>query len=779
MKIKRIYPFGLCLFLIVWCISCSTTKFIPQDAYLLDQVKIESDHPDFSAIEVEPYLHQHPNFKVFGVFKWPLYIYNWSSLNKKQWLGRQFRRIGEAPIALDTTLVTASTVELKRYLTNKGYVNAIVQASIDTSRTKKATVTYHIDTRSPYRIRSYTTNITDKSIDSIIQRQGHEVSSKSSDTLSESINKSSLIKESNLFDRDILDAERQRISTLLQNNGYFDFNKEHLAFLVDSSLRSNQVDVEMYLKPHQEAMADGTMKETAHRPYYIKNIQVLTDYDPLSLENNDRHMDTLHLDDVDILYGKHGRSIRPKVLRKAVYMEHGKLFREEQISRTYSSFASLRALRNVKIKFTPIPGEDSIECKILTTPSKIQSVGVGLDGTNSAGDLGFASSLNYQHRNIFKGSEVFSAKLRGAYESIKGMSNYWEFGADGSLQFPRFLFPFVSDEFKRRLRASTEFKLSYNLQTRPEYERAIMSGGLHYVWQPNGGVNARHTFKLIDIDFVFLPRIDQAFRDSLPTSTVLYNYSDQFIVGMGYTYSRNTYDPRFRLRNTHSIRFSIESAGNLLYAISKLSKAKKNANGLYDFLDVNYSQFIKADIDLAKGILIDERNRIALHIGLGIGVPYGNANRLPFEKRYFSGGANSVRGWSVRSLGPGSMPTPSNENIAFALQTGDIRLDMNVEYRTKLFWKFEMAAYLDAGNIWTIRPYEEQPQGNFDFNRFYKEIACSYGLGLRADFDFFLLRFDTGMKIYNPQVPAGERWVVFQPNLTDNFAWHFAVGYPF
>ena len=772
MEKKRLPFLGLYLLFLVCCIGCSTTKFIAEDAYLLDQVEVECNNPDFSIIEVEPYLRQQPNFKIFGIFKWPLYIYNWSSKNEKQWLGRQFRRIGEAPIVLDTALVSVSTVELKKYLTNKGYTNALIHASIDTSRPKKATVVYHIETQTPYRIRSFSTTIADQRIDSIIHPKTPTLSHQTSST-------GSLIEVNSLFDRDILDAERQRIATILQNNGYFEFNKEYLAFRVDSSLNSNQVDVEMLLKPYQEELADGTTRETAHRPYDIKSIQVLTDYDPLSLESFHESVDTVHHNGIDIIYGKRGRSIRPSVLQKAVYMEVGKPFREKQLSRTYTSFAALRALRNVKIKLDPIPGTDSLNCIIQTTPSKIQSIGVGLDGTNSAGDLGFASSLNYQHRNLFKGSEVFSAKLRGAYESIKGMSNYWEFGADGSLQLPHFLFPFVSEDFKRRQRATTEFKLSYNLQTRPEYERAIMSGGLSYVWQSNGSTDARHVFKLIDIDFVHLPRIDQAFRDSLPPSTVLYNYSDQFIVSMGYTYSRNTYDPRYRLRNSHSIRLAFESAGNILYAISSLSNAKKNKDGLYDLLGVNYSQFLKADIDLAQGIVIDERNKIALHIGFGIGIPYGNASRLPFERRYFSGGANSVRGWSVRELGPGSMPKPSNDNIAFALQTGDIRLDANVEYRTKLFWKFELAAYMDAGNIWTIRPYEEQPLGNFDLTRFYKEIACSYGLGLRADFDFFLLRFDTGMKIYDPQASIGNRWKVLHPNLTDNFAWHFAVGYPF
>ena len=218
-------------------------------------------------------------------------------------------------------------------------------------------------------------------------------------------------------------------------------------------------------------------------------------------------------------------------------------------------------------------------------------------------------------------------------------------------------------------------------------------------------------------------------------------------------------------------------AGNLLYAFSKITNAKKDKDGLYNLFGINYSQFVKGDVDFSKSYVLDSRNKIAFHVGVGVGYPYGNAKMLPFERRYFSGGANSVRGWSVRSLGPGGMLADSV--TSFADQVGDIRLDLNLEYRTKMFWKFELAAYVDAGNVWMMKPDKDHKDGNFDFSRFYKEIAVSYGLGLRLDFDFFLIRFDTGMKAYNPQVRGKDRWAILNPNLKNNFAWHFAVGYPF
>jgi hypothetical protein len=388
--------------------------------------------------------------------------------------------------------------------------------------------------------------------------------------------------------------------------------------------------------------------------------------------------------------------------------------------------------------------------------------------------------MTYQHRNLFRGSELFAAKIHGGYEflsSIDLKGNYWELAGETSLHFPRFLFPFVGYDFRRKVRATTEFKMSYHEMRRPEYHRSILSGGWIYHWQRRVNALARHTFKLLDINYVFLPKKNEDFINSLPETTTLYNYTDQFVVSSGYVYSFNNYDPTERRKNTYSFRVAIESAGSLTYAMSKLFDAKKDENGLYKLFGINYSEFIKGDIDFARSLTIDERNSVAFHIGLGVAYPFGNTTELPFERRYYAGGANSNRGWSVRSLGPGSMQ--KSDTTTFIHQAGDIRIDANIEYRSKLFWKLELASYIDAGNIWTIRNYDYQENGNFDFRRFHKEIAVSYGLGLRLDFDYFLVRLDTGFKVYNPQEKGFGKWAITRPNFTNNFAWHFAVGYPF
>ena len=782
-EVKILIRFIYLFFLSICIISCSTTKFVNDNEYLLDKVEIKVENKQIKANDLKSYLRQEPNFKIFGILKWPLYVYNWSGKNDHNWLNKQLRRIGEPPQIMDTLLIEQSESQIERYMINKGYMHSQVFSTIDTTRKKKAIVTYHVIPNEPHRINSYQTLVDDVKIDSIIHLKPPVSLWYRSLFSSANEEYTSLVRKGNLFDRDVLDKERQRITSLLRQRGYYAFNRDYINFFADSAKR-NWVDLSMLIKPIQIIKNEGVVEEYSHRPYYINQVNVITDYDPLNSTGEFHPVDSVLKGGIWIYYGKERRSIRPGVLKRASYFRQNELYNEWNAQQTYSAFSALRALRHVNIKYQELEENDTLKlnCTIFTAPAKSQGFGVDLEGTNSDGDFGFATSLNYQHRNLFKGSELFSAKIRGAYESLSankesGLGNYWEFSGETSLNFPTFLFPFASENFRRDIRATTEFKLSYNHQRRPEYQRAILSGGWSYIWQDRTNSLARHTFKLLDVNYVYLPHIDQEFKDSLPANIALYNYSNQFIVSSGYVYSFNNYDPLKRGRNTYSFRLGIEFAGNILYALSSLVNAPKDENGRYKLLGINYSQYVKGDIDFARSIIIDDRNSFAFHIGGGVGYPYGNRKEMPFERTYFSGGANSNRGWSVRSLGPGSMPV--DKNTTFVNQIGDIRFDVNLEYRSKLFWRFETAAFVDAGNIWTIRSYDHQPEGNFDFTRFYKEIAVSYGLGLRLDFDYFLLRFDTGLKAYNPQEEGSRKWAIARPNLHDNFAWHFAVGYPF
>ena len=403
--------------------------------------------------------------------------------------------------------------------------------------------------------------------------------------------------------------------------------------------------------------------------------------------------------------------------------------------------------------------------------------------------LGAALSVSYQNRNLFRGSELCMFRVRGAYEAVSGLhgqyrnESYTELGAETSINFPRFLFPFLSNDFRRNIRANTEFGLQYNYQMRPEFTRIVASTNWSYKWQSKS-LHTRHQIDVLDINYLYMPWLDPIFEERYlkekQNYILRYNYEDRLIVRAGYSYVYNSATgvmPTTTVAdNSYSLRFNVESAGNVLYGLAKLTSMHQNKEGEYSILNIPFAQYIRADFDYAKNIAFDLKNSLSYHLNLGIAFPYGTAKMVPFEKRYFSGGANSVRGWSVRDLGPGSFPGDGN----FLNQTGDIKFDASMEFRSKLFWKIQSALFVDAGNIWTIREYESQLGGKFRFNKFYKQIAFAYGLGIRLDLDFFILRLDGGMKAINPVYESGKhRYPIFHPRFSRDFAFHFAVGYPF
>jgi outer membrane protein assembly factor BamA len=377
---------------------------------------------------------------------------------------------------------------------------------------------------------------------------------------------------------------------------------------------------------------------------------------------------------------------------------------------------------------------------------------------------------------------VLSIQLRGAYEAIKGLEGYSnqdfvEYSAETRLQFPRFISPFINQRLRQRVDATSEVSLLYDLQNRPEFHRRLVSAAWRYKWSfPQR--SDRFQFDVLDLNYVFMPWISPTFQslyldnDNTSNAFLRYNYEDLFITKIGFGYSWS--------KNSTAFKTNVETSGNLLSLGAKTFGAEKDNEGHYRLFNIAFAQYAKFDFDLSHSLRIDQNNQLVLHIGFGIAYPYGNSTVLPFEKRYFSGGANSVRGWSVRSLGPGKYKEKDGR-INFINQTGDMKLDLNAEYRTKLFWKFSGALFVDAGNVWTLRNYEAQPGGQFHFNTFYQQLAASYGLGLRLNFDYFILRFDMGMKAVNPAfaIEDDEHYPIAHPKLSRDFAFHFAVGMPF
>lgn len=758
--------------------GCSSTRHVPDGERLLDKVEIVVDDSSrVSTTELYNYLRQTPNHKVLGFARLQLGIYNMSGRDSTSRFNRWLRKIGQAPVIFDTTLTDQSARQLRLALINRGYNNATVEIDTMARGDKKMQVAYHLRPGEPFVVETVGYDFDDPELGRLV------------------------MTDSALFpvtvganlDRNVLDAQRALVVERLRDRGYFAFTKEYITFTADTLAGDRGVALTM--KVRNPAPGDSVVTITGrHMQYRWRNVYLVPDFSPddntgaYSFEARD----TVTCDGLRILYGK-DRYLRPGALNEQCFIRPGQIYTTASIDRTYEAMNRLAILRYVNIITRPA-GNDStanlLDAFILLSRNKKQGITLELEGTNSEGDLGVGGGVTYTNRNLSHRGEVLTAKVRGAYESLSGNldglinDRYTEIAGEVGITFPKFEAPFLSRSFKNRMRASTEFAVTFMRQERPEYTRIIAGAAWKYKWA-NRQNTTRRTFDLIDLNLVNLPRSTQDFIDHIaPDNPLLrYSYEDHLIMRMGYTWYHTNRRPASsgperheRQTNTYTVRASGEIAGNVLYAISKAAGLKKS-NGAYKVFGTQFAQYVKGEIDYTINHAFSTRNSLSFHAGFGIGYPYGNSTMIPFEKRFYAGGANGVRGWSVRTLGPGAYDA-RNSVTDFINQCGDISLILNLEYRNKLFWVFEGAIFIDAGNIWTIKNYPNQAGGLFTFRRFAKELAAAYGIGLRMDFTYFLLRFDLGFKAHNPAANQ-EPWPIIHPNWKRDATFHFSVGYPF
>ena len=762
--------------LVVMTTACSSTKHVPQGKLLLDKVKINvtDPHKDVEASQLANYLRQNANHRVLGGLKLQLALYNIAGRDSANWFNRWIKRVGTPPVIYDSALTVASANQLHMALSNRGFMNNVVTYQVEADSAKrKARVNYDITLGEPYYIRSIDYDIPDEDLRDIILADTARFT----------------VHEGDLLNYNRLDEWRQNITENLRNHGYYAFNKEYITFMADTAAGSKAVD--LTLNSRDPYRNDHMPYYTEHEPFYVRDVVYVTDYDPVEMHDAFWGADTVTLHSgIKIIEGP-DRYLRHDVLDECNHIEPGQLYNAEAITRTYRALGRLNILKQINIDVRPLGEVDGVlmvDAYVLLSPDKSQTVSVSLEGTNSEGDLGFGVGLDYEHRNIFKGAEVLSAKAKVSYESISGNlsglinNNYSEYSTELGLTFPKFMFPFLKRSFKRKIQASTAFTVNFDYQARPEYTRIIAGGSWRYQWTERSRRMA-HTLTLVDVSVISVPKYNEEFFKRITNPLLFYSYQDHLIMRMGYNFYRTNKAEmnvlqmgRFQ-RNVFTIRANAETAGNLLYGLSHLTGQKADADGSYKAMGIRYSQYFKADADYSFTHYFDHRQSVAFHVGAGVAVPYGNSDVLPFEKRFYSGGANSVRGWGVRTLGPGSYD--SNNNLSkFIYQCGDIRFDVNLEYRAKLFWVVELGLFMDAGNIWTIKNYEDQPGGVFKFNKFYEQIAAAYGAGIRLDFKYFLVRVDMGMKAHNP-ASGQEHWPLLHPRFKRDSEFHFSVGYPF
>ena len=758
----------------VWLlIGCSSSRFLDDDEYLLDRVSIRTDEKAISTEQLSGYIRQHPNARWFSLFKVPLGFYCLSGTDSTRRLNRFIQRIGEAPVVYDSLLSTRSRDDMQAAIRNLGFLDATVELN-QRYRRRHVRINYYIHPGERYYVRSFHREIDDPVVDSLV------TAGWGSTLLADSVFP---------FDVNVLDRERTRIATQLQDTGFYRFAKAMIRYNADTTLGDHGVDLTLRIPGYR-----ATVRDTLgpHPRFRIGQVSYLFDVPQTGGEGTP--VDSLRFRQSIFRWGK-SLPLAPSFVLSKSDMQQNSFYRESDVQSTYSNLSSLSALLGTSVTLEPMADDPSrLHAFVSMLAAKRHSLSAELEGTNSAGDLGAAVSLGYQNRNLFRRSTSFGLTLRGAFEAIKGLEgyadqNYVEYSVETNLNFPEFVFPFLSNGFRKAVKAQSIVSLMFNSQDRPEFHRRVLTSAWRYRWN-RFNQRRQHRIDLVDLNYVFMPWISETFRreylsDNGNRNAVLrYNYENLFIMRLGYTFQYSSHPAGGQSsaygQNAYNLRLSVETAGNLLYGLSHLFHAQYSSSlEAYTLFNIAYAQYAKLDFDFSKSFRFDQRNSLALRVALGVAFPYGNSTILPYEKRYFSGGANSVRGWSVRSLGPGSF-SGSDGRVDFIRQTGDMKLDLSAEWRTHLFWKLDGAAFIDAGNVWTLRAYDEQPGGEFRFDKFWKQIAVAYGLGLRLNFGYFILRLDGGMKAINPAVESGAlHYPIIHPNFKRDFHLHFAVGLPF
>ena len=729
---KAAYRIFLFAFILLAALSCSTTRVLEDGQYRLakNKIKIENSK-SFNPSVLDPYLKQKPNS--YFIFGWNpfLNIYNWQNGKGQGW-DKFTQKLGVAPVVYDPDMVDSSIENLRNHLTYLGYYNSVITSDIAVKK-KRVNVTYNVTLGKRYPI---------KKISYILPPKGEFTQAFLKDTVNLSVKVGDFLSES------ILQAETERSSAELRNQGFYNFNKNYYFFEADTLSVKGSALLQLSIN---EYTRNETPKDSQPiRKYYINDVKIAY---PSSLK------------------------FRTNILRELTTIRPGDIYSSDEINRTYSCLSALKVFSSVNIGMTPVD-TNLVNCSISMAQSKLQGFKFNLEASaNSTGLFGISPQVSYYHKNIFRGGEWLNLSFMGNFQfKFKDVIRSNEFGVSAGLSFPKF-FPLPYRFFSSGAIPRTDVNLSYNYQSRPEYTRNIISVTYGY----NGNLKRRLFYQAypLQMNVVKLFDIDQKFYSSLVNDPFLrYAYQDHFDLGSGAILYYTT-NPDNTPKTPHFYtRLQFDIAGNMLSAFKPIME--KNASGEGMIWNTPFSQFVRGELTLSKTWFLGQNSKqsIATRFQVGAGCAYGNSTSLPFEKHFYAGGSNSLRGWQARTVGPGL--SPMDTSFVIPNQTGDMKLEANIEYRFDMFWKVAGAVFVDAGNVWALKAdsSEEGQASLFRWQDFGKSIAANWGVGLRLDFGFLLLRLDMGIKIHDPA--RKQRWVSPGQWLKyDNYALHFGVGYPF
>lgn len=768
--------------------SCNVTRILGEDEYLLTSNKIEfsTKNPGISSSELYSIARPKPNKKFLGTARAKLYFYSRGVKGNQDGKFRTWLResVGERPAVFDSASALNAAQEMVQYLNKTGYFYSDVKLSTHHHRKKKVQAIYTISPSLPYTIKEFEYVSEDSLIHRIISSSPQE----------------SRIRQGMIYNAFELDDERDRITRILLNNGYYYFSRDYVFFEVDSALGNRQMRLTIRIRPDQ-VPAPGEPWKTIprdHKQYFIRDIYVRPSYDALAPVPGSYDTTQLTISDPK---GKHPPSnyffltqgmikINPKTVAQSVFIRSGNPFRQNEVTKTRSRINELGLFNYSNIRFREVPLPDTanrglLDCYIDLTRKKLHSFTIETEATNSGGRPGIGANFTYQNSNIFRGSEIFRLKVRAAleaqqifgdeadYSSTLPFFNTVETGFEASVIFPRFLVPVRQELFSRNFRPKTTLSFGLGYEDRPEYSRWVTNFSFGYDWKESE--TKRHQVFPFDWSLVNIQTTPdfQEVIDNEPNDRIKYQYTDNLIMAIRYAFTYNTQDIR-KIQDFFYFRGTFETAGNLLRTGNAIFGGGKDTLGNYILFGIPYAQYAKLDGDLRFFNVISRNNALAYRFYLGAGIPYGNGESLPLEKGFYGGGANGMRGWPYRLLGPGSYSNPE-DNFD---RMGDIQLEFNLEYRFPVYQFIKSALFTDIGNIWLLQDEGTYTGGDFKFNRFYKELAIDVGLGLRLDFNFFILRVDFAIPIRDPSMPERERWVVNKWQFED-FIINFGIGYPF
>lgn len=712
--------------------SCSTTRSLAEGECRLarNEIAVENDRK-FKPSEIEPYIKQKPNSSL--IFGWNPFVcvYNWSG-HSDSFFARLSRKIGTEPVVFDEEQVASSADNIVKHLEYLGYYGSTVRADVETAR-KVTKVKYNVTLGKQYRIRD---------IQYFLPENGPLAEDFYADT------SKVLVKKGQNLSEALLEEESRRSAAYFRKHGYYNLTKNNYFFTADTL--SFPGDAVMQYRIN-EYTRNGTPKDAEpFRKFRFNRISIV-------------YPETFQ--------------IREKVLRDLNLIHPGDIYNESVVGNTYSRYSSLNILNSVNVAVQQVD-TSLVDAEISLSTSRPKGFKVNIEASsNSSGLLGFSPGLSFYHKNIFHGGEVLNVSFSGNFQFRPNSStSSTELGVSAGIKFPKFIFVPVRN-FRKAV-PSTEIKASYNYQNRPEYTRNIIS----YTFGYSGSYKKLYfQFYPTQLNIVRIYNMDSDFMQSISENKFLTSsYFDHFDFGLGGTLYYTTCADVNPKMTYHYFKFQFSEAGNLISLFNPLLPELSSGSGGHSIWKTPYSQYVRGEFTAGRTWVFgkNDRQAIALRVMAGAGLAYGNSTTLPYEQQFYSGGSNSLRGWQARNIGPGV--SPKDTLFSIPSQTGDMKFEANAEYRFGLFWKINGAVFVDAGNVWNFRKSGADSREVMTMDNFVDGLAADWGLGLRLDLNFILLRLDMGMVFRDPSRDPGKRWVAPPDWLRrDGYAVHFGVGYPF